>query len=206
MPMKAFDRPPGAQKPAKGVDVLTPPSLLEALGALRRDRDGEWMLGPDPFGLDPCTSERQPWPTARTQYTAYEDGTQQEWRGETWMNPPYGTELYSWLARLAAHGNGMALLYARTDTKGFHEHVWARADALYFFAGRLFFHEPVTGYQLPFNCGGPVCLACYGGKSVERARRLTKAGSTYPGNLVVVNRLVCRAEARPHKPKRKGKR
>jgi hypothetical protein len=186
MPAKAFDRPPGAQLPAKGVDVLTPPSLLEALGALRRHRGGGWALGPDPFDLDPAASERAPWPTARTHYTVHEDGTAHPWEGEAWLNAPYGNELYHWLARLADHGNGLALLYARTDTRGFHAHVWGRADAVFFFEGRLFFHEPVTGYQMPWNCGGPVVLAAYGPKSAARLERLTRPGSPYPGRLVPV--------------------
>lgn len=155
------------------------------------------MLGSDPFQTDPTTSERQPWPTAKRMFTVHEDGMQQEWDGEVWGNFPYGAELYSWLARLADHGNGMALLYARTDTKGFHAHVWGRCDAVFFLSGRLFFHEAVTGYQASYNCGGPMLLAAYGEKSVSRLRRLTVAGSSYQGHLVPVVH---------HKAVRKGKR
>ena len=169
-------------------DLLTPPSLLEALGALRTNREGEYVLGPHPFDLDPCTSERQPWPTARTMWTAHEDGMSHVWHGEVWLNPPYGRELYSWLARLAAHGSGMALLYARTDTQGFRTHVLDRADALYLFTGRLWFHQPVTGAQCPANCGGPMCLAIYGSKPLERVQRLLEADSGYPGVLVPIMR------------------
>ena len=190
MPVYVNPRPPGAQHPSTGNDFLTPPELLVAMGALRLSRDGDYVLGADPFTLDPAASYRQPWPTARTMYTQYEDGTTRPWKGETWLNPPYGKDLYLWLARLAAHGNGMALIYARTDTQGFHSQVWERADALYFFEGRLFFHAPVTGGILmdrrggnrKQNSGGPMCLAVYGSKSIERARRLVD--SDYPGHLV----------------------
>jgi hypothetical protein len=172
---------------AETTDLLTPPSLLVALGALRA-RAGEYALGPVPFDLDPCASARQPWATARTMWTEYEDGTARQWAGDVWLNPPYGRELYSWLARLAAHGDGAALLYARTDTQGFREWVWGKADALYFFTGRLFFHQPVSGEQCPANCAGPMCLAMYGAKAVDRAKRLAAGG--YPGQLVPVkNRL-----------------
>lgn len=170
---------------AKTTDLLTPPSLLVALGALQVRRD-ECKLGPDPFDLDPCASHRQPWPTARTMWTVHEDGTSRPWHGEVWLNAPYGGELYAWLALLASHGSGMALLYARTDTRGFHGQVWDRASAVYFFEGRLFFHQPVSGSQCPANCAGPMLLACYGSKSVERAKRLLD--SDYPGHLVPVKR------------------
>lgn len=173
---------------ATTTDLLTPPSLLEALGALRLNQDEEYVLGPHPFDLDPCTSQRQPWPTARTMWTVHEDGTSGCWSGEVWLNPPYGRELYSWLARLAAHGNGMALLYARTDTQGFLTHVWDRASAVYFLTGRPFFHQPVTGFQCPANCGGPMCLACYGSKPLERVQRLLEPDSGYPGVLVPITR------------------
>lgn len=171
---------------AKTTDLLTPPDLLQALGALRETRDGEYVLGPDPFDLDPCASLRQPWPTARTMLTRRDNGFDAAWDGEAFVNPPYGGELYAWLALLASHGNGMALCYARTDTRGFHAQAWSRADALYFFEGRLFFHQPVTGRQCPANCGGPTVLVMYGAKSVERAKRLLKDGSGYPGHLVPV--------------------
>lgn len=169
---------------AKTTNLLTPPDLLEALGALRPTADDEYALGAEPFDLDPCASNRQPWPTARRMMTRRENGFAAAWDGEVWLNPPYGKALYAWLSLLAAHGNGTALCYARTDTQGFHAHVWGRADAVYFFEGRIFFHQPVSGAQCPANCGGPVVLACYGRKSVERAKRLI--GSDYPGRLVPV--------------------
>lgn len=177
---------------ATTTDLLTPPCLLAALGALRETPSGDYTFGRDPFDLDPCASRRQPWPTARTMFTRRDNGFDAEWEGEVWLNPPYGRDLYAWLALLASHGNGMALCYARTDTQGFDAHVWGRADAVYFFTGRLFFHKPITGRQCPANCGGPTVLVCYGAKSVERAGRLP--GGDYPGHLVPVKR---------HKPRGK---
>jgi hypothetical protein len=185
VPVKCHGRPPGAQRRVeKNIDWLTPPALLVALGALRVNRDGDYRLGADPFDADYCASVRQPWPTARRMYTRHEDGTQQDWQGEVFLNPPYGLELYCWLARLASHGSGVALLYARTDTVGFHTHVWNRADAVYFFAGRLWFHKPVSGEQAYANCGGPMCAVAFGRKSVDRLAQLTD--SDYPGRLVMV--------------------
>jgi hypothetical protein len=193
MPVGVGGRPPGSQPPALSIDILTPPDLLVALGGLAVGTDGEYKLGPDPFSLDPTASIRQPWPTAKTMWTVHDDGASRDWSpyGSVWGNFPYGAQLYHWLARLADHGSGLALLYARTDTRGFHAQVWARATAVFFLAGRLHFHEPVTGDTSPHkNCGGPMVLACYGDAAVERARRLEAPGSPYPGHLVTVRRQL----------------
>ncbi len=40
------------------------------------------------------------------------------------LNPPYGEQTERWLAKLAKHGNGIALVYARTETKMFFDSVW----------------------------------------------------------------------------------
>jgi hypothetical protein len=188
MPVGISRLPPGASAPSTGNDHLTSPSLLVALGALKPDGEGGYVLGRDPYQTDPCASMRQPWPTARTMWTEDMDGMAQDWSdaGELFLNSPYGTQMPAWLGRLADHGNGTALVYARTDTIAFYNHVWQRADAVYFFGGRIFFHSPVTGIQYSANAGGPCCLVLYGAKSVERAKRLLKPGSAYPGSLVPI--------------------
>jgi hypothetical protein len=193
MPPGISKLPPGASKPSTGNDHLTSPSLLCALGALKR-RGEEYVLGSDPYHVDFCASRRQPWPTARFMFTEDEDGLAQDWSqyGECFLNCPYGTQMAAWVARLAAHGNGTALLYARTDTNAFHNHVWAKCDAVYYFRQRLFFHAPVTGIQYSANCGGPMLLAIYGQKSLERVKRLLAPTSGYPGSLVPVSRKLVR--------------
>jgi hypothetical protein len=76
------------------------------------------------------------------------------------MNPPYGLELPRWLARLAAHGDGIALTFARVETDAFHRWVWPRANGLFFFRGRLNFYN-VMGERAK-NAGGPSVLIAYG--------------------------------------------
>jgi len=188
MPHWHTRRPPSAQNVATTDDLLTPPCLLEALGALRETKEGGYRLGSDPFTLDPCASRKQPWPTAQEMWTIREDGLSRAWHGEVWLNPPYGRSLYHWVARLADHGSGLALMYARTDTEGFRAHVWDRASALFFLTGRPWFHQPVTGEQCPANCGGPMVLAAYGDASLARVRRLLADDSPYPGTLVPIPR------------------
>jgi hypothetical protein len=69
-------------------------------------------------------------------------------------------------------------------------------------AGRLHFHEPVTGDTSPHkNCGGPMVIACYGAAAVERARRLEAPGSPYPGHLVTVRPRPAKAARRRQVPR-----
>ena len=125
---------------------LTPPSILERLGA---------------FDLDPCAPVIRPWDTATDHYTVLDDGLSKRWYGRVWMNPPYGTQTTKWLARLSDHGNGIALIFARTETRMFFDHVWSNADGLLFIEGRLFFHY-VSGEKANSNSGCPSVLVAYG--------------------------------------------
>ncbi len=103
--------------------------------------------------------------------TERENGLLCQWGGVVWCNPPYGRALGIWLARMALHNNGIALVFARTDTKAFHQHVWPFASLLLFLRGRLTFCTP-SGEPAPLghNSGGPSVLIAYG---MEASRRLT---------------------------------
>lgn len=126
---------------------LTPPNIIRALGE---------------FDLDPCSPVDRPWPTAKHHYSILDDGLAQDWgTGRIWLNPPYGSETGKWLARLAAHGNGIALIFARTETRAFHVYGWDRAHAMLFLRGRLNFYD-VSGIQSPKNAGAPSVLIAYG--------------------------------------------
>ena len=113
---------------------LTPPELIEALG---------------PFDLDPCASLNRPWDTAKNHFTVEDDGLAQPWSGRVWCNPPYGREAAVWLEHLAAHGDGVALIFARTETRMWFDHVWPKAHAVNFIEGRLHFHYPCLLYTSP---------------------------------------------------------
>lgn len=126
-------------------DWLTPPELLATLGE---------------FDLDPCASEFQPWRTARQQFTIRDDGLTREWAGRVWCNPPYGPHAARWLERCAAHGNAIALVFARTETAVFQDHAFERADAMLFLRGRLSFRLPGGGRA--GNAGAPSVLIAFG--------------------------------------------
>lgn len=146
---------------------LTPPELIQALG---------------PFDLDPCAAPSpRPWPTAAKHIELPEDGLNSKWAGRVWCNPPFGRHTSSWLARMADHGNGIALAFARTETAMFQRHVWPRADAVLMLANRPHFHRP-DGVREGGNSGGPICLIAYG---CDNRRSLIDSG--LPGAVVVVN-------------------
>lgn len=96
--------------------------------------------------------------------------------------------LYRWLARLADHGNGIALVFARTETMGFFAQAWERATAMLFLKGRLTFLRPdgtPPRNNGSGNAGGPSVLIAYGD---EAAARLEHSG--LDGVLVDGWRLV----------------
>lgn len=130
---------------------LTPPELLSML--------------PD-FDLDPCSPINRPWSTAKNHYTIIDDGLKQDWFGRVYCNPPYGSEAKDWLSKLANHNNGIALIFARTETAMFFDHVWNKAKALLFLKGRLFFHH-VTGEKGYTNSGAPSVLIAYGDECAD---------------------------------------
>lgn len=78
------------------------------------------------------------------------------------MNPPYGDQTPHWVRRLAEHGNGIALIFARTETGTFFPWVWDYADALLFIKGRLSFFT-VDGIEGGGGGGvAPSVLIAYG--------------------------------------------
>jgi hypothetical protein len=141
----------GHQSPVMGTDEwLTPPEIMAKLGV---------------FDLDPCSPVNRPWDTARDHYTINDDGLSKDWFGRVWMNPPFGREAARWMRRIADHGNGIALIPARTETAMFYESVWTRADAVLFIKGRPHFHR-IDGSRANFNSGAPICLIAYGASNV----------------------------------------
>ena len=155
-------------KPNSGAtdDWITPRYIIDDLG---------------PFDLDPCCCDPQPWPCADKSYSLLENGLTQEWEGRVWLNPPYGRQTTVWLQRLTAHGNGIALIFARTETEMFVTNVWRAAHAVMFLWGRLYFHLP-DGTRAKGNAGGPSCLVAYGQENADRL-----AMSSLEGSLVRVN-------------------
>src|SRR5438445_818698 len=116
----------------------------------------DWYTPPEilrelgPFDYDPCT------PTGDTE----------PWKGHIWLNPPYGPYTGRWLDKLATHGDGIALVFARTETQWFRRHIWYEATALLFLYGRLHFYR--NGKRAKHNSGAPSVLVAYGNEMADR--------------------------------------
>lgn len=107
------------------IEWYTPKYIIEALG--------------DDFDLGPCAPCNN-WYTAKKSYTKEDNGLLKEWFGRVFLNPPYTNPiLKEFVTRLADHGNGIALLYARVDNKMFHEQIFNRATSIKFLCSRIKF-------------------------------------------------------------------
>lgn len=141
---------------------LTPREIVQALG---------------PFDLDPCSPITRPWDTAKRHLTMKDDGLSQPWdcKERVWLNPPYGQFTDEWLEKLALHGNGIALIFARTETETWFNWVWPQASAILFIKGRLYFHH-VSGVRAKSNSGAPSALIAYGHANEAALRNSKIAG------------------------------
>lgn len=134
---------------------LTPPGIVRALGM---------------FDLDPCAAPSpRPWGTAAHHIELPTDGLIARWYGRVWCNPPYGQATASWMERLAKHGMGTALVFARTETDCWHKWIWPSAIAILFIRKRLNFHLP-DGTRASGNAGGPSALIAYGELDCQRLK------------------------------------
>ena len=144
---------------------ITPKWIIDALG---------------PFDLDPCAADPRPWDCATFNWTERMDNWVDPWPGNmrVWLNPPFDRyEVGKWISRLAEHGQGTALLHARTEAEWF-EPVWRKARAILFLADRLYFHYP-NGRRARANSGAPACLVAFGAWDVNKI-----CMSKIPGALV----------------------
>lgn len=143
----------GHARPNDGASVHwdTPPELLEILG---------------PIDDDPSTLKAG-------------EAFFRPWKGFVFINPPYGPRLAEWLQKLAQHGNGIALIFARTETRVFLQEVWRKADGLFFVSGRIRFLQ--NGKPGKFTSGGPSVLVGYGDEACRRLRGLKLSGQYIGG-------------------------
>lgn len=140
----------------ESVEWYTPPEIFEALGLT--------------FDLDPCSpGPGKSYVPTRKHYTITDDGLSSPWEGTAWVNPPYGPNTRVWMEKLAKHGDGIALVFARTDVKWFQE-FGVQADMICFISSRVRFYQGSIEKQGGTPGAGSMLLA-YGEKSAEALRQ-----------------------------------
>jgi hypothetical protein len=116
------------------------------------------------FDLDPASpgADVVPWVPAARHFTVRDNGLMQPWEGRVWLNPPYGPTAVPFLHRLAEHGDGLALVFSRTETAWWRA-VASRADIVCFVSARIH-HIRKDGFQAPATMGS--ALLVFGERNV----------------------------------------
>lgn len=124
------------------------------------------------FDLDPCSPGAPPSTVpAKRHLTKQDNGLTAPWSGSVWVNPPFSSKR-PWYERLAKHGDGIALMPARTETADLQEYM-AAANVLLFLRGRIYFER---GHRPGGNGSGGVTttppfgiVLCAYGKAMSEA-------------------------------------
>lgn len=118
------------------------------------------------FDLDPCSPMTRPWDAADIHYTIEDDGLLMPWDDHrVWLNPPYGRKMRIWMEKMGLHGNGIALVFNRTETKAFQDVIYPSCYSLLHVRGRIRFCD-INGN--PASSGvAPSVLISYSEKDAD---------------------------------------
>lgn len=124
------------------------------------------------FDMDPCSpGEGFTFVPAKKHLTIVDDGLTSDWDGTVFMNPPYGKHTKDWMKKLVEHGNGIALVFSRTDVAWFQDSV-PSASLVCFISSRIKFYK--GGIKEDCIVGTPGAgsvLIAYGEKSAEALKK-----------------------------------
>lgn len=128
------------------------------------------------FDLDPCSPHDMSTSVpARTKYTVFDDGLKLPWFGCVWMNPPFGLTTPYWMRRMIAHGNGLVLVFSRTDAIWCQE-AMAAASAMLFIAGRIEFVPGRENQHKRSRAGAGTVMFAFGEECAVALGRLRDKG------------------------------
>lgn len=146
----------------KSVEWYTPAWVFKALGLT--------------FDLDPASPhDHDSAVPAANKYTVFDDGLSKPWFGRVFINPPYGPTTGQWVRRLCDHGNGIALVFSRTDTSWFHEAARS-ASAVLFVAGRIDFIPGHENKHKKARAGAGTVFFAFGHDCAEALMKLSDRG------------------------------
>lgn len=146
----------------KSVEWYTPRWVFDCLGI--------------EFDLDPSSPhDMDSEVPAKTKYTLFDDGLKKDWFGTVWLNPPYGKETPLWIHRMIDHGDGIALVFSRTDT------IWCQAamkaaTAMLFIAGRIDFIPGIENQHKKSRSGAGTVMFAFGERGSQALKRMSDRG------------------------------
>jgi hypothetical protein len=146
----------------KSVEWYTPAWIFEELGLT--------------FDLDPASPhDMESTVPATTKYTVFDDGLSKPWFGRVWLNPPYGPETPFWMRRMIDHGDGIALVFSRTDAAWCQEAL-ARCSACLFVSGRIEFIAGLENQHKKSRAGAGTVMFAFGFESSLALHKLRDRG------------------------------
>ncbi len=134
----------------------TPPHIIDRLGK---------------FDLDPACGPGCLTSPAKVKIGPDKDGLTQPWHGRVWLNPPLSNARH-FAERMVEHGNGIMLVFTRSDAKWWQNAVSA-AGAVFLFKGRIQFQCPgKVARSCPLGC----CLIPFGKDNHQAVKNAGFAG------------------------------
>ena len=120
------------------------------------------------FDLDVSAPEGGvPWIPAKRYFTEADDGLQQDWAGNVWMNPPF-SKVTLWVDKFMENNNGICLLVV-SRSKWFQK-LWQTADGVLNTIPDLKFERPND--MKPNAISFQTFMFAYGEANVEAPHRL----------------------------------
>lgn len=146
----------------KSVEWYTPSWIFDLLGIT--------------FDLDPSSPHDMATAVpAKVKYTIFDNGLKKPWFGRVWMNPPYGPETADWMGRMIAHGNGIALVFSRTDA-AWCQMAMKSASAMLFLSGRIEFVPGLENAHKKGRSGAGTVLFAFGTECAQALKKMSHMG------------------------------
>ncbi len=128
------------------------------------------------FDLDPCSPhDMESVVPAKTKYTVFDNGLSKPWHDRVWLNPPYGKDTPFWMNRIAEHGNGIALVFSRTDSSWF-QNAMRACTSILFFEGRIEFIPGLENQHKKSRSGAGSAMFAFGDECAKAVYRLSDEG------------------------------